>query len=205
MKFLILILIIAFLCACSRTLPVEDACGFLENTQEQRLTWTENLPITLYIDSSIPNNYVDSIHNAAKTWNDAGQSIINQDFFTFSSGDPGSGEVAQDGYNKIYLYGGWPFPVQFEGVTTTYWVGSRIFESDIKIDGANFAYFLDANHPDNSKIHLESLVLHELGHVIGLAHVLNLDSVMQPNLTVGQVRDVLGQTDLNDIRCGYKL
>jgi predicted Zn-dependent protease len=73
----------------------------------------------------------------------------------------------------------------------------------MRLDGANFQFFVDPSNPVPTAVDLQSLVLHELGHVLGLAHNTMTDSVMQASLASGQIRETPGTTDINDLKCGY--
>ena len=190
--------------ACGQRLSPQPTCNFVENQQLQRVSWTTNLPVNVYLDSSVPQSYVSSIEGAMAIWNNLGQKVANHDFFVLRSGDPGSPTPAQDGYNKIYVMHTWePNLANEQARTTIYWEGNRIYEADTRIDAVNFSFFTDALNPDPMEVHLESLVLHELGHMLGLAHTTASDSVMQPSLAGGQIRTTLGTTDVKDMQCQY--
>ena len=53
-------------------------------------------------------------------------------------------------------------------------------------------------------IHLESLVVHELGHVLGLDHNPDSNSVMQERLSAETERDEIGESDYDNIICEYR-
>ena len=52
-------------------------------------------------------------------------------------------------------------------------------------------------------IHLESLIIHELGHVLGLKHNSDRESVMQKSLSGRTERNVIGDSDSKNVRCEY--
>jgi hypothetical protein len=54
-----------------------------------------------------------------------------------------------------------------------------------------------------SGVDFESLVLHELGHVLGLAHTATIGSVMVPSLASGLVRRTPSETDIQALKCEY--
>ncbi len=190
--------------ACGRRLNPQPSCNFVENQELQRVSWTTDLPVNLYLDSSVPPDYVKPISEAIATWNALGEKINNRDFFILNDGDPGSPTPAQDGYSKIYVMHSWEHSLANEQARTTiYWEGNRIYEADMRIDAANFQFFTDALDRNFAQVDLQSLVLHELGHMLGLAHTTATDSVMQPSLAGGQIRETLGQTDIKDIQCQY--
>jgi hypothetical protein len=96
-----------------------------------------------------------------------------------------------------------------------------------RITGASILLNFDEfNSPGNQHVDVESLLLHELGHVLGLLHSCNgstagsidgtsapncragissqyLDAAMFPFLEVNLIRRKLGQNDYNRINCLY--
>ncbi len=193
--------------ACGRKINPQSADGFVENQNLQRVSWSPNdLPVNLYLDASVPQQYVPTIEKAIAIWNHVGQTIAHEDFFVLRTGDPGSPTPAQDGYNKIYFVHNWNTTTDNEqGLTTVYWAGTRIYEADVRINATGtFQYFTESTDPSRySEVDFESLIIHELGHVLGLAHVTASDSVMQPSLADGQVRNKPGPTDYKDLASQY--
>lgn len=111
-------------------------------------------------------------------------------------------------------------PIGVQGQTDWITLGGRITGSSILL---NFEEF---NAPGKVRVDVESLLLHELGHVLGLLHSCNgstadstdgtsapacnaglnsqyLDAVMFPFLEVNLIRRKLGQNDYNRINCLY--
>lgn len=189
--------------ACGRQLPPQASCNFVQNQSLRRVSWNKNVPVDLYLDASVPYDYVSSIQSAVTKWNQVGQKLQQQDFFKLKTGNPGSTTPAQDGYTKIYVLNDWEASRPTEQArTTVYWTGSRIYEADMRINNKNFQYFTSET-PDYSRVHLESLVVHELGHILGLAHTDAEDSVMQVTLANGKLRETPGSTDVSSLKCEY--
>jgi len=54
--------------------------------------------------------------------------------------------------------------------TTIYWKGSSIDEADVRVNAHDFHYSIDDITPQD-KVDFESLIIHEMGHVLGLQHI----------------------------------
>jgi Matrixin len=189
--------------ACGRELPSETPCNFVQNQNLQRVSWENNVPVDLYLDTNVPTEFEAPIRAAIARWNEIGQSLRGRDFFRLRGGSPGSGSPAQDSYSKIYVLNTWESNKSIEQArTTVYWTGSVIYEADIRINNLNFDYYF-TDTPDYSKVHLESLIVHELGHVLGLAHTDSKTSVMQVSLANGKSRTEPGGIDVNSLKCEY--
>lgn len=189
--------------ACGRELPPEQPCNFVQNHNQQRVSWEREVPVEIFLDNSVPSEYESAVRGAMRQWNEVGQSLRGRDFFKLGANSPGANQPAQDGYTKIYFLNTWEADKPSEQArTTVYWTGSKIFESDIRINDKNFNFYLGDN-PDFSKVHLESLIVHELGHVLGLAHTGEENSVMQVTLANGKSRTEPGGIDINSIQCEY--
>ncbi len=190
--------------ACGRKLPSQPSCNFVQNSELQRVSWKTDLPITMYLDASVPYNYVQAIQAAMNIWNAQGQATIQKDYFKLGTGSPGSGSPGVDGYSKIYYLNNWEADRPNEQARTTiYWTGAKIYEADMRLNGFNFQFYTDNTQPDNAKVNLQSLVLHELGHVLGMAHDQEATSVMQPSLANGLLRITPGVVDIQSLNCEY--
>ncbi len=189
--------------ACGRSLPVENSCNFVQNQKKQRVSWKRPDIVKLYIDASVPVDYQEGIQRAVDHWNEHGRTQFGGEFFQIKKEQVGSAEPQRDGYSKIYLMHTWEDNKYNEQARTTiYWSGNRIYESDIRINEKNFDFFTgDVSVPN--KVHVESLLIHELGHSLGLAHSDENNSVMQVSLANGRLRNVLGDSDLASMQCEY--
>ena len=189
--------------ACGRSLPNEEACNFVQNQNLQRVSWDKNLPVDLYIDNSVPAEYGSSIQAAVNRWNELGIRLRGREFFRLRSGSPGASTPQKDGYTKIYVMYDWESDKPAEQArTTVYWTGSVIYEADVRINRKNFD-FDTTDAQDKSKVHLESLLVHEFGHVLGLAHTSESTSVMQVSLANGLLRNEPAKIDVDSLTCEY--
>lgn len=206
---LILLFIVALsafgLQACGLKPSPQEPCNFVQNSELQRVSWGAQAPVVLYIDSSVSESYFDSIRRAAAIWNEGvGREVIK------IGGVSNSGPSATpDGVNLIYFQRNWDGQTSEQARTTIYWAGDRIYESDVKINNRDFDFFA-GDTPEVGKLDMESLMIHEFGHVLGLKHITVTGSVMQPtlsgalanNLNAG-LRRSLVKDDMKSIRCEY--
>lgn len=113
----------------------------------------------------------------------------------------------KDNKNVIMFLKDWEADKSSEQArTSTNYLNSFIVESDIRINLQNFRYYtLDEKnkHPElyQSQYNLESLVIHELGHVLGLKHY--HESVMYTFLMADLNRVSLTKNDLSVLGCKY--
>jgi hypothetical protein len=199
--------------ACGRRSGPEESCHFVQNSKSQRVSWRETLPVDLYLDPSVPTEFVPSIQKAIGVWNAAGQLKLGKDYFRLQVGNKGSSKPSQDGVSKIYFLNDWDTTRTTEQARTTiYWLGNRIYEADVRVNDKDFDFFTTVDSvttagsatATRTQVHMESLVVHELGHVLGLAHNEASGSVMQANLGFGSVREAPVTVDLNSVSCEYE-
>lgn len=220
MKHLINLITLAplllMLIACSNPPPAEDSCNFVQNAFSRRVSWAR-LPIQMYANKNLSDEMVEGIREAMQVWNDelgytAFELVGNrrtQDLLP----DPQVGEDGRtpaDGFNMIYLVG----PEYFErsqgrdeqARTSINYRGDYIYEADILLDNSEDYYFNDLRLSVNSQqTQFKSLLVHELGHVLGLGHIdiAGVNSVMSSRLQYGELRTELFDVDRESLSCEY--
>lgn len=188
--------------ACAKPLEEEVSCNFVRNSQAQRVSWGSDVPVEFFLDSSVPFQFYDAIEASAQKWNaTSGKNLIS----VRRGSNPGSSVPSRDGVNKIYFISDWEDsrPKSEQARTTIYWSGPKIVEADIRVNTENFQFFVNAADATYSAVHLESLLIHELGHALGLAHNDEGESVMKTSLGYGQVRDDISTADKSSMACEY--
>lgn len=191
MRYLFLLL---FLVSCAP--KKSEDCGFVQNVYGQRIQWS-SLPVTLNVDKSVSDEYMQSIVNAATTL----ETAIGTKAFLFNRE---SGSLpGRDKKSGIYFLTSWdPARKSEQGRTSIYWAGNEIQEADIRINMVDFKYYTRFSSA-SEKYNLEALLLHEMGHLIGLKHQKRNTSVMEPELSAYTDRVELSSLDKQNIECGY--
>jgi hypothetical protein len=196
--------LVLLLAGCSRPLKPQDACNFVRNDQQQRVSWKGHLPIKIALHTSVPTEAYDAIDRAVLEYkNTLGHGT--QDIFQIvQRGVGGELNPQQDGVSMIYWFNTWDPARPFEQARTTiYWSGNQITEADMRINGSTDFQFNYGTTTSFSDLDLDSLVLHELGHVLGLAHNPANGSIMNVTLDNGQDRRDIGAIDEASLSCEY--
>ncbi|MES2962564.1 MAG: matrixin family metalloprotease [Bdellovibrionota bacterium] len=183
--------------ACGAKKSPEESCNFVQNGEQQRVSWGAQVPVVLYVDRSVPSVFYDNIVSAVAEWNTrVGREKIGG-WAVNTNGQP-----AQDGQNVVYMMSTWEAEKANEQArTTVFWAGDRIYEADIRINDRNFDF--SWGEPEVDKVDMQSLILHEFGHVMGLSHAVTPQSVMARSLPNATKRRELSTADQNSIRCEY--
>lgn len=186
--------------ACSRKKPSpETSCNFVMNSDEQRVSWSFRTPVNMYVHNSVPQNLLPAIEAAAKEWN----TRLNKEVIRIVGWTNATTEARQDGSSIIYYLTTWESErAREQARTTIYWIGDMIQEADMKVNAKDYE-FTTADSPESGKIDFQSLMTHEFGHVLGLAHIEAAPSVMAKSLPYSYLRRTLSATDLDSVHCEY--
>lgn len=205
-------------------IPSEDTCNFVQNMQGQRVSWKRDVPVGLWVHESVPTALLNSLYGAMAQWEYAS----GRPYFRILGIKRGPAQPAQDGESVIYWLTEWSTTSAREQARTTiHWLGDVIEEADIVINAKNhnLVSTIDIssecleirNGPGHrhrpasassascgdAKVDFESLMVHELGHVLGLQHNEDGGSVMARELPYNVLRSVPQRVDMDSIRCEY--
>lgn len=210
----ILVFMIAeiFLSGCAP--KKSDDCGFVQNVYGQRISWKGNMPIPLVINSSVPTQLKPAIYRAAATW----ERQLGKKIFEITEENSGNQKPSRDKKNGIYFLNEWESDRKSEqGRTSVYWAGDEIQEADIRINSADFTFYDQdpkqlvrlpsgdtVTKTDNAGYNFEALILHELGHFLGLKHREDGGTVMATYLSAYTDRVSVASVDAEAVQCEYK-
>jgi predicted Zn-dependent protease len=176
----------------------EPACGFVQNAYGQRITLKDApAPLKLYFDANFPTQYYADVQTAIAAW----ETVIGHKVFDLQPNPLPASSPAQDGVSIIYWMTSWDESLDMQQANTTiYWEGNVINEADIKIDAS---YYSISDVPGPTTVDMQSLVLHELGHALGMKHDDADQSVMATYLNNDFERRTLYSADVDHIQCAY--
>ena len=177
----------------------QDSCHFNRNSVGVRISWKGSMPVNMIIHSSVPEKYDADILSAADRWNSAkGRTLI-----TVARDNSVSNQIGNDRKNMIFWSTDWDASNSKEQArTSTNTNLSRIIDADIKINAKSFNYSVTAQSLGSSAVNLESLILHEMGHVLGLQHF-DGTGVMGAYLPNAKLRFNLSSDELSELSCEY--
>ncbi len=185
--------------ACQQKLEPEADCNFVMSSEIQRVSWKGKFPISMYISPDVPTELRESVRIAASQWNYK----LDKEAIVIKESDNIPTSARKDGTNVIYWNKEWNDGKASEQARTTiHWKGDVINEADILVNAKNHM-FSGFGSLDSSKVDFTSLMVHELGHVLGLQHVNSEPSVMNPTLALNTERLHPTATDVNSLKCEY--
>ena len=197
---LVFSLVFLTLQACGPRVQPEESCQFVQNSNGQRVSWKGDLPVKLYIHESVPVQYREAVASALGRWDEA---LGSRSIFQLAGVINQGTEPVQDRVSVIYWRDRWDGQKAGEQArTTVFWKGNQILEADVQINAQDFNFSTGA-HALSGAVDIESLFVHEFGHVLGLAHSAIEGSVMATRLASGVLRRSPSKTDLDSLRCEY--
>lgn len=186
------------------------------------LGWKQ-LPITFKITEALTDEQKIGVKKAMETWEIACGKIL----FSYTGSDPKKGDDFEQLYsslndtlNSMYTHLDWTKTGKRSLVmATTIWTnepgtkGLQIATSDVHFN-AQYYFLSDSlksslpRNEDRDFVDMESLALHELGHLLGLSHMAeesDPDSIMNPTLVAGESRyaRLLSSLDIKRIQKIY--
>ncbi len=177
--------------------PAEEECGFQQNSNGARISWNQNLPIQIIHDTNVNFDYKTKIEIAVNKWNSA----AGKSLFTYNKNSPQ--KITSSAYAQLSFETDWAGSSDhIQGLTYLAYTDNQIYQAKIRLNADNFNFDLE-NSGTQKDIDLESLLIHELGHTLGLKHKTQSNTVMQPFLAEQVVRNKISAEDKANIGCEY--
>jgi hypothetical protein len=187
--------------------------------------WTSGFPKTLQFSSDFSAGEVTAVQEMGDQWS---TSLNNkEDFFDYNPvkisekfKNTGSNSVATDGVLGVYKAIEWPYPDYPDALAVTQIYAYRynkgkaneyvdIQEADIMVNYDGFTFDLVTPHTSNIDYDLRTVVLHEMGHFLGLQHKAKTSdrtqSVMYPSIYSYEEKRVPKAIDIADIASIYNI
>lgn len=203
-QLIVLSVSVVFLSLIGLEKKTEPTCNLLSNPFNDYVLWDQSsFPIILNVDNNTSQEIIEEIKEAAQIWNQN----LNKKVFSIQLIEPYS-NFEKDKKNNIKFLSNWEKDkLSEQGRTSVYWSGEEIQEADIKINISSFQYLVKNKiffkKTNYDSYDLKSLLIHEMGHVLGLTHNDNNHSVMKPYLSSFEERLEISKTELNNFYCGY--
>jgi hypothetical protein len=172
----------------------------VQDTYGRRVAWKGPLPVQILMATDWPVEYETSATRAAQAWNQAaGREIIS----VLRPLKAVASLPTVDQRNGLYYFTQWPdSSSSFQALTKLLFAGDSAVDADIRINAHNFAFF-DTIASGDLQVHMESLLIHEMGHLLGLKHFMNPPTVMAPSLAANFVRTQISESDKESLHCEY--
>jgi hypothetical protein len=156
--------------------------------------WSQ-LPVRIAVDESVPEGVYPAIQKAADAWAE----VIGREAFVIYRASGKKGFLSRE--SRIY----WnkdrqPASANEQAITHSRWVSGEIIQADITVHQISFKFSTSEN-VSAEFVDLESLMIHEFGHSLGLGHFGG--GVMNPTLQNGLARRTIDAAAKEGIRCLY--
>lgn len=106
----------------------------------------------------------------------------------------------------VWYYNNWPYEPNGVALTTVTYDDKtgKIYDADIELNGYYYRFDVVEKTP-STYTDIQNTITHEIGHMIGLDHVFEPESVMYPTAKAGEIKKrSLSQDDIDGVCAIYK-
>ena len=183
--------------------------------------WGTGLPIVFKVSKEVPVQVSAYLQDAMKTW----ETAIGKTLFRYEGVEEKTGAEFKDLYDPLndkvnghYFDFNWTKSTGKSStvIATTIWENDKrdpalIAKADIRYNNQFYVFgnaLKDSSIGDRIIVDMQSLALHELGHLLGLTHIAESEdrySTMNPSLFIGEgmITRRLSEGDIKRIRSVY--
>lgn len=172
--------------------------------------WAKSdFPLVIHIPRDL-EEFTDAIEAAGNTWNESlSESLDGRDAFSFTYDNTPNTQwetptsSLQDNLFGFYRIFDWKYDVDVNVIafTATQCQNQRILHADILFND-NFEF--DDADLNSRSLDFETVLLHEMGHFLGLNHVDDTRSIMFPSVQRGAKKRNLSDIDQKNIETLYQ-
>lgn len=170
----------------------------------------ESFNIDIKLASDVFDNTERTLINTmGNSWETAASNLNFFNFGTTTNKDYAHLDDFYDGEMGIYRSSNWFSQVSPTALAITQYFGYRsgsfitLVHADIILNDSGLFGFSTTQPTPGGHYDLPSIMVHELGHFLGLSHNLSESSVMRPSLSSGSTNRTLTAADNRDIRNRY--
>ena len=203
--------------ACIPATKVEDTTSGKSSKEAPYLWQDKAFPKLVKISADFSANEITGINDMSTAWKTALENKVT--FFNHSGGTTTEKTNAlsdlddlYDSEMAIYKTINWPLSLPGSALAVTQIFGRRynvgksnefvdIEHADILVNYDDYDFYTTAKDPNKSEFDLRTVLLHELGHFLGLQHRTSSNSVMissVSHLTINRAPKSLDKTDMAD-------
>tara|TARA_B100001248_G_scaffold255904_1_gene236238 strand:- start:13570 stop:14160 length:591 start_codon:yes stop_codon:yes gene_type:complete len=188
----LLLSLVLTIAACAPEIEPEESCNFIQNSYSRRVSWGK-VELKVGIEDKFPSQYYESLERAMKVWDqERPYNMFHGRPLILSSENKDAVDIMLLWKEK------WQSKPSEQAKTAVQSQGDFIQKADIFFN-ANKTFSVNGE----GGINMKSLMIHELGHALGLDHIDFPESVMYPTLPENMERTTLSAIEKESLGCEY--